>query len=74
MARFVLNGMRILIYFSKKYSYFLDNHHIDTENEAAQYINQFVANSHAFVVVIGASETEQDCTPVQGSNKFHEFR
>jgi hypothetical protein len=52
----------------------IDSHHIDTEVEAVTFINEFVANAVAFVVVIGIDEQEQDSTVLQGSSKFHELR
>ena len=47
---------------------------MDDEVEAAQYINDHVKNSTAFVMDVGPDEVEQDCTPLHGSNSLYEYR
>jgi hypothetical protein len=47
---------------------------VDDEYEAAAYINQYVKNAVAFVMIIAESDMEVDCTTLNGSNDFHEFR
>lgn len=54
--------------------FFIDNCHIDTEDEAVVFINTHIAHARAFLVNIGDNEVEQDCTTLYGSSKFHEFR
>ena len=48
--------------------------HIDDEYEAADFINRYIKNSTAFVLTIRRTDTEQDCTGLQGSSSFYEFR
>lgn len=52
----------------------LDAHHIDTEEEAVIFINSYINNATAFIVNVSSTETEQDCTALNGSSKFHELR
>ena len=55
-------------------TFLTDNHHVDDEIEAVEYINTFVRNSEAFTMYVGDDEVEQDCFPIKGSNSLHMFR
>jgi len=52
----------------------LDHHHVDDEMEAIEYINDHVENAVAFRMTISPDDNEQDCSPVRGTMKYHEFR
>lgn len=52
----------------------LEKHHVDNHLEAASFINSHVANSSAFVISIEKDDKEVDCTSLQGSSGFYEFR
>lgn len=52
----------------------LEGCHVDDEYEAASYINDHINNAIAFVIVIAPDDQEQDCTPLEGSNSFYEYR
>lgn len=52
----------------------IDEHHVDDEVEAVDYINHYIRNTLAFTMYIGEDEEEEDCTAVRGSNSMHEFR
>lgn len=51
-----------------------DEHHIDDELEAVDFINQHIRNTTAFTMYVDADETEEDCTALHGSNSLHEMR
>ena len=54
--------------------YFSENHHIDNESEAAEFINSSVNESQAFLMYLSDFDHEQDCTAVSGSSKMFQFR
>jgi hypothetical protein len=47
---------------------------VDDEEEAATFINSNLKNSTAFLMNVDSGEMEQDCTPLSGSSRMHEFR
>lgn len=53
---------------------YVDNHHVDDEEEAVQFINQNTNNSTAFLMHVAVDELEQDCSKLVGSSTLHEFR
>lgn len=65
----------IAIVFSLDFNcFFLDKHHVDDENEAVEFIEREISNSHAVLMEVHADEVETDSTPLKGSSKAHEYR
>ena len=52
----------------------VEYHHIDNEEEAAEFINNHVNFATAFLMPMDATDKEQDCQAMQGSSEVHEIR
>jgi hypothetical protein len=47
---------------------------VDDKYKAACFINDYIKNAIAFIIVVQPDDEEQDCTPLQDSNSFYEYR
>lgn len=57
------------------YNGLLENHFVDNEQEAYEFLNSgVVKNTTAFLMTMSSSDEEQDCAGIQGSNSMFEFR
>jgi hypothetical protein len=73
---FVLNGIFLHLFFKHLLCLpvIAENNHVDDENEAVEFINCKIANSTAFKIIVHENDVEEDCSALQDSNSFYEFR
>jgi hypothetical protein len=52
----------------------VENHFVDNEQEAVDFINEYMNNSTAFLMEMSVEDLEEDANTLSGSSLMHEFR